>query len=131
MENKVGRVLVVDDQTNWCKALSSILTSDGYEVMTARNFEEATILLSTQEFDLVTLDIRLVDEDAFNVQGLELLRLLKEQQHPPKVVVLTGYPEIVRDEALQTYKPDGFINKVPSGSPFDVEDFKNLIRNLL
>ncbi|HOU14415.1 MAG TPA: response regulator [Anaerolineae bacterium] len=131
MENNVGRILIVDDQTNWRKALSSILMADGYEVVSAGSFEQAIAYLSTEKFDLVTLDIRLADEDILNVQGLELLRLIKEQQQPPKVIILTGYPDIVRDEALRTYKPDGFINKVPSGSYFDIKNFRSIIQHLL
>jgi DNA-binding NtrC family response regulator len=41
-------ILVVDDQQNWRDLLVNILESDGYEVFTASNFQEAKTLLNTK-----------------------------------------------------------------------------------
>ena len=94
-------ILVVDDQENWREALTLLLDGEGYKVETAEYFEDAIHFLSKMHFDLVILDVRLVDPDVFNVQGVELLRLIKSQKNAPKVVMLTGYPESLRDGVIE------------------------------
>jgi len=130
--NKVtGHVLVVDDQVNWRKALINLLTKEGYLVNAVACFEEAVEKLSHDEFDLVVLDVRLVDRDTFNIQGLELLGLVKAREPAPKVVILTGYPESIREGVLEQYGADALVLKVPPGSKFDSKGFKEQVRKLL
>ena len=81
MSDKIkDRILVVDDQPNWRDALVILLSKEGYKVGAVTCFEEAACELSCGTFALLVLDVRLVDTDVFNVQGLELLRLAKSQR---------------------------------------------------
>jgi DNA-binding response OmpR family regulator len=125
-----GRILVVDDQDNWREALASLLTKEGHTVQTLARFEEAVEVISRDTFDLVILDVRLVDTDVFNVQGLELLRIVKAQKTAPKVIILTGYPESIRIGVLE-YGADALVLKVPLGSRFDSDSFKGQVQRLL
>lgn len=132
MSDKItGRILVVDDQANWRAALVHLLSQEGCAVITASCFEEAIKEISRQQFDLVVLDIRLTDTDIFNVQGIELLQMLKAQAPAPGVIILTGYPESIRTGILQMYRADALFHKVPPGSKFDSQDFKEKVRKLL
>jgi CheY-like chemotaxis protein len=132
MKTKItGRILVVDDQDNWRKALTSLLSGEGHTVETVACFEEAVEEISQGAFDVVVLDVRLVDTDVFNTQGLELLRLAKAQATAPGVVILTGYPESIRDGILEEYGADALIFKVPPGSRFDSKGFKEQVWKLL
>jgi CheY-like chemotaxis protein len=125
------RILVVDDQENWRQALIELLSGEGYIVESLGCFDEAARVIAAGEFDLAVLDIRLEDEDVFNVQGLELLRLAKNQEKVPKVVVLTGYPDSLRPGILEEFGADALILKVPPSSKFDTERFKEQIKDLL
>lgn len=131
MSDKQDRILVVDDQPNWRDALIILLHKEGYKVTAVTCFEEATSELSRSTFDLLVLDVRLVDVDVFNVQGLELLRLAKSKDPAPKVIMLTGYPESIREGVLDKYGADALIHKVPPGSSFNKHDFKRRVEKLI
>jgi two-component system response regulator RegX3 len=124
-------ILVVDDQENWREALTILLTEEGYKIKAAEYFEDAIRELEQKKFDLIVLDVRLVDPDIFNVQGVELLKIIKNQENAPKVVMLTGYPESVRDGILSEYGADALILKVPPNSKFDSQAFREKIQSLL
>ena len=130
-QEKIARILVVDDQLKWRNALQMILEQEGYTVMTASDFESACILLDSCDFDLVTLDVRLVDDRAFNVQGLGLLQRIKRFQPEIKVIILTGYPENIREGFLEEHKADALLLKVPEGARFDKIAFQQLVKTLL
>ena len=123
-------ILVVDDQDNWREALTSLLTQEGHTVKTLSRFDEAKKEMSQSAFDLVILDLRLVDTEVFNVQGLELLRLVKAQKTAPRVIIITGYPESLR-KSVEEYGADGLVLKVPQGSRFDIKGFKAQVQSLL
>jgi DNA-binding NtrC family response regulator len=125
-----GHILIVDDQQNWREALSSLLQGR-YVVQTASSFEEAKQAIVEFTFDVAVLDVRLVDKDVFNVEGLELLRLIREGRPSTSVVVLTGYPKSVREEIREEYGVDAFVFKVPNGGSFDSSGFRNLIQKLV
>lgn len=124
-------ILVVDDQKNWRDALVILLDKEGYTVKAVDCFEEAIEELSRGTFALLVLDVRLVDTDTFNVQGLELLREAKMQNPAPKVVILTGYPESIRNGVLEKYGADALIHKVPLGSRFSPQEFKEQVHEIL
>ena len=127
MPSQEGSILVVDDQPNWRLALSALLKSEGFAVTQARNFEDAKAILVSSVFDVAVLDVRLVDEDIFNVEGLELLGFVRANSPATRVIILTGYPEGIKREL----EADAFILKVPKGSTFDSVGFTNLIREFI
>ena len=124
-------ILIVDDQLKWRNALQIILEQAGYAVTTAADFEAAHAMLDSRFFDLITLDVRLVDSQAFNVQGLGLLQTIKSRWPKTKVIVLTGYPESIREGFLKEYEVDALVLKVPEGSRFDQNAFQQLVSKLL
>ncbi len=126
-----GRILVVDDQPNWRRALTKLLTKDGHTVATATSFEEAEAALSRDQFDVVILDVRLVDQDIMNVQGLELLQKAKAQARAPKVIMITGYPESIFPGVLARLGASALVLKVPQGATFDSPGFLKQVQELL
>ena len=125
--NILNHILVVDDQPNWRLAFKILLESEGLKVSEASGFKEAKEMLTKSAFDLVILDVRLVDDETFNVQGLELLYSIKAKTPATKVIIVTGYPESVGEKS----EADALIFKVPEGSTFDSRGFKNLIKELV
>jgi DNA-binding NtrC family response regulator len=128
---RTAHILIVDDQVKWRNALQMILEQEGYTVMTASDFESACNLLDSWDFDLVTLDVRLVDDRAYNVQGLGLLQRIKRFRPETKVIILTGYPENIHEGFLEEHKADALLLKVPEGARFDKIVFQQLVRTLL
>jgi len=122
------QVLIVDDQDNWRIALRTLIEEASVRVTEASNFADAKRLLTSTRFDLVVLDVRLVDQDEFNVEGLDLLNLIHAVSPATKTVILTGYPESIRTAPPDA---DAFVFKVPQGAHFDSRAFKKRIKELL
>ena len=75
------QILIVEDDSLLNKTLAYNLASDGYEVMAALNAKNAEAKLTTNEYDMVLLDINLPDGN-----GFELCKLIKPE-HPDTVVL--------------------------------------------
>lgn len=89
-----GRLLIVDDSSGVRDVLAIKLQREGYVVSTAENAHDALALLDGRSFDLMLLDVRLPD-----MNGLTLLRQLREQQNlldmPIIMISGLGQPEDV------------------------------------
>ncbi len=83
------QVLVVDDETTICQALSAWLTKEGYHVETASSGPEALDYQADRHFDLYLLDIKMPGMD-----GLEVLANIKEEQPDATVIMITAHGSI-------------------------------------
>jgi len=124
--NNTGRILVIDDQKNWRELLQILLEKDGFQVTTTKSFGECKDVLQKAIFDVVVLDVRLVDQDTFNVEGLALLNEIRMKSSSTKTVILTGYPDSIKTET----GADAIILKVPPEKTFDKAAFRKLILDL-
>jgi len=88
MEDRI-RVLVVDDEEVVRLGYRRVLSTDSFRVMAAGDGPEALSLMSGDRFDVVLLDLRMPGMD-----GLDVLRAIKERWPESEVVVITGYPSI-------------------------------------
>jgi DNA-binding response OmpR family regulator len=68
------RILAVDDDTTALNALRQILSTKGYEVVTATDAEEGMELLSREAFDLAILDVSLP-----GISGFEMCRRIRAE----------------------------------------------------
>jgi DNA-binding NtrC family response regulator len=83
------RTLLVEDEANMVRTLAKILERKGYAVDAATTGEEALQRLSERTYDLVITDLNMPVMD-----GLQLLREMKERQIAPATIVLTGHGTI-------------------------------------
>ncbi len=83
------KVLIVDDEINSLKVLSTAFKKDGFDPHTALNGEEATAKFTRRRYDLVLLDYRLPD-----VTGDVLLEKIKSGDPSVPVILLTAYGSI-------------------------------------
>jgi two-component system, OmpR family, copper resistance phosphate regulon response regulator CusR len=83
------RILVVEDERKIAQALSKGLESNQYSVSIAATGEEGFFLASTQEFDLMILDVMLPSRD-----GLEVLTALRQRGFSVPVLMLTSIDTI-------------------------------------
>jgi two-component system, NtrC family, nitrogen regulation response regulator NtrX len=113
------RVLVVDDERGIRESLSSILADEGYAVGTAASAEEALERASTEELEVILLDVWLP-----GIDGLEALSRLQAYPRPPAVIMISGHGTIetaVRATKLGAFD---FIEK-----PLSLEKIIVLVRN--
>src|SRR5204862_8235391 len=83
------RILVVDDEPMMSDSLRQHLVEEGYAVDTAASGAEAIDLFDGGAHHLVICDVQLPDMD-----GLTLLRHMKDAKPNSEVIVLTGYRSV-------------------------------------
>ncbi len=88
-EQKIGRVLIVDDEDGIRTQLKWGL-GDRFEVAVAANGEEARQAIQKERFEAVTLDLGLPPDPNGPSEGLRLLEELLTHDPAMKIVVLTG-----------------------------------------
>jgi len=89
-----NKILVVDDDPDILDAITMILESQGYDVVTARDGVEGLTNLKAEEPDLVVLDLMMPKMDGFAVyKELQDPRWLEYRDTP--ILILTS----VREEA--------------------------------
>jgi len=82
-------ILIVDDDPLVGRTLRAYLTDKGHEVILSTSGKEALEVLSQNQPDFILLDIRLPDID-----GLEILRQIKQKDSRASVVVMTAYDDM-------------------------------------
>jgi DNA-binding response OmpR family regulator len=129
-----NKILVVDDQPNWQEAFKSILETIGYKVDIAETLNDAILKLSSISYLLLIVDVRLDDENPFDIGGLELVARTKsifKNKKKPKVIAVTGFPnEVYENLLLKKLKVDCFMYKSPSAG-FNVSHFKQKVDHLI
>ena len=84
-ENPRIKVLVAEDEANLGVILDGFLTGRGYSVTTVRDGRAALNALRTESFDVALLDIVMPEMD-----GLEVLRQIRDEPTPPEIIIITG-----------------------------------------
>ncbi|MDA8340139.1 MAG: sigma-54 dependent transcriptional regulator [Nitrospiraceae bacterium] len=82
----MSKILVVDDQKTVCYSLHRFLQSEGYNVHTATSGEDALSVLNDVKPDLVIMDVRMPEMD-----GLEVLKKIKESHPKVQVIMMTAF----------------------------------------
>ena len=91
-----NRVLIIADDEEMCMELKEILVNEGYEVCVSLDGLSGTELVEKEKFELVILDLKLPE-----LNGYEVLKLVKRSLHSPKVIILSGRPlgkRVVHDQ---------------------------------
>jgi DNA-binding NtrC family response regulator len=96
-----AHILVIDDETVICNGCKLVLTERGHAVEAVHDGQSGLESLRRSSFDLVLLDMKLPDLD-----GMELLVIIRRQHPKVSVVVMTGYssvPDAVRAMKLGAF----------------------------
>ena len=107
-----ARILVVDDEKGMCEFLHYLLEGEGYEVDVAHSGDQALAKVEGTAFDLILADIKMP-----GIDGLEMLRHIREADEETVVIVMTGYSSL--ESAIKAIKYDAsdYLTK-----PFDDPD---------
>jgi two-component system response regulator HydG len=85
----MAKILVVDDQRNMRTTLAMMLRGSGYDVDEAGDGTKGAELGATGAYDVVLTDLRMG-----TVDGIEVLRIIKQKMPMTEVVVMTAYGTI-------------------------------------
>jgi two-component system response regulator AtoC len=112
-------VLVADDEALIRQSLRSVLSQEGFTVTSATSGAEAWRLFQAERPDVVLLDLVLGDVD-----GLEVLRRIKQEGPETKVLILSAHGTIERAVTAMKLGAYEFLRK-----PFELEEILAAVRN--
>lgn len=98
---KSVKILVVDDEPVVCKGCRLALSDDNHVVETCMTGREGMDLIREGDYDLILLDMKLPD-----IEGMEILRTIRETKPGIIVIVMTGYSTV--QNAVEAMKLGAF-----------------------
>ena len=114
------RLLVIEDERDLCEDIAKKLRLSGYEADTCVDGEAALELLAVERYDLVLLDLNLP-----KVDGMTVLRTLREHDQETSVLILSARSEISdKVDGLDAGAND-YLSK-----PFHLEELEARVRSL-
>ena len=121
LQVKMANILVIDDDPSVRRVLVDILSGEGHNVSLASHGEEGASLLKGGEYDLVFTDLGMP-----GLSGWEIINAVGEHREDVQVVVMTGWPEEIITQALDSDRVQGVLTK-----PFKMDRLLALIGELM
>jgi two-component system, NtrC family, response regulator PilR len=117
-----GKILIVEDYADWRELLSGMLMREGHDVQTAATLQEAGELIrANRGLDLAILDIRLVETDESNEDGMKLLAEIYNRKRFTRVIMISGHGTMEKQrKAFREFKAFDFFRK----EQFDSDEFR-------
>jgi CheY-like chemotaxis protein len=107
-----GKVLIVEDEATWRKLYQKVLEKEGYRVWTAGRLPEALDLLDRHFFHVAIVDIRLVDDQPGNQDGIEVVKRISQADEGTKAIIITAFGTIqMTRDAFKEYQVFEFMEK--------------------
>jgi two-component system NtrC family response regulator len=113
-------ILAVDDEQNLLELLITVLGKRGYKVKTALNGIEALRLLDQESFQLALLDLKMGP-----VNGVQLLKEIKDRRPIMKVIMMTAYPTSETRTQASANGASAYLTK-----PVDIQKLVDTIHSL-
>jgi len=107
------QVLLMEDESSVAEGLRMVLHEEGFDVDLAMTGQSALDSWSQKKFDLLVADLRLPDMD-----GMEVIKRVKEERPQTPVIVITGYASVPSAVEAMKRGVDDYLPK-----PFTDEEF--------
>jgi DNA-binding NtrC family response regulator len=111
--NEPKNILIVDDESEMRVALETTLKRENFQLICAEDGKQALEKMENNDFDLILTDVRMP-----KLNGLELLRAVKERSPETQVIMMTAYGTI--DNAVEAMK-EGAFDYLIKGSGFSAD----------
>ena len=115
------KILVVDDDQGMREFLDIVLSREGFQVITAADGKEAFSLCRKNDFDLAITDLKMP-----KIDGIALLKKIKETSPQTPVIVITGYAS---GETAISAMQEGAYDYLEKN--FDVDELVTTVRDAL
>jgi two-component system, response regulator, stage 0 sporulation protein F len=113
-----AKLLIVDDQYGIRILLNEVFQKEGYRTYQAANGFQAIDIVLQDRPDLVILDMKIPGMD-----GIEILKRIKEIDSTIKVILMTAYGEL---DMIQEAKQLGALSHF--AKPFDIDEIKRVVK---
>lgn len=121
LQPAIRQILIIDDEQMLCESLKDILQEEGYNVRTAANALSGLSEIERDPPDLIISDIRLPD-----INGLELLKRVKQEYPNVEIIIMTAYCEA---ESYLEAKEKGAFEYITK--PINIPILKMMISQIL
>lgn len=118
--DRVHTIVVIDDEDEICRALTRLLTMEGYRVSAAGSGQEGLDLARRSDPTLVFVDLSLPD-----ISGWEVVQMIKKVNGQVKVVLMTGWSSRLVEAEAGEGSVDIILCK-----PFDFDDVLEAMASL-
>lgn len=118
----MARILLIDDNEQFRSVVDRMLSSAGYEVVQATQGREAMTLYRSQPFDLIIVDLIMPEKD-----GLEVIKELREEPTPPKIIAVSGGGRIEATRYLELARRMGAVQVL--GKPFTRDELLTVVKS--
>jgi CheY-like chemotaxis protein len=107
-----GKVLIVEDEATWRKLYQKVLEKEGYRAWTAGSLPAALDLLDRHFFHVAIVDIRLVDSQPGNQDGIEVVKRISQTDEGTQAIIITAFGTIqMTRDAFKEYQVFEFMEK--------------------
>jgi len=115
------KILIVDDQYGIRVLLDEVFRKEGYTTFQAANGVQALTIAQNEDPDLVILDMKIPGMD-----GLEILKRIKNLNQDIQVIMITAYGELdLIQEAMRLGALTHFTK------PFDIDELRRRVEDYL
>ena len=124
-----GKVLIVDDYADWREMLQGLIKREGHRVETVGTKEAALAYIDeNKDLDLVILDIRLIETEENNEDGMRLLAEIRKRYSFTRVIMVTGYGTMeTQRKAFKEFQAFDFFSK----AQFDSDEFRHAFQDAI
>ncbi|MEW6517118.1 MAG: sigma-54 dependent transcriptional regulator [candidate division FCPU426 bacterium] len=120
-QSAAATILIVDDEPEICWIVKKALSEEGYDVSTAFTGEQGLETAGSQRPDLIFLDLKLPGMD-----GLEVLRQLKDRQRDQPVVILSAFDDLNAAVRAMKFGAYDYLSK-----PLNLDELRITVKNAL
>ena len=113
------KVLIIDDEIVFSGNMVKLLNTRGYQASAVNGGEEGIRVLEKEAFDVVILDLKMP-----GMNGIEVLKKIKELNIQAQVILLTGHGCV--DTAMEAVRLGAF-DYLPK--PCEVKELSEMIEN--
>lgn len=113
-------ILIVDDEENMLYSLNRLLRKR-YEVVSSRSAKEAISRMKEQQIDLVITDLMMPE-----MNGIELVRHIREMNPEIGIIMITGYGDIDSYLEVMSFGAFEYITK-----PYNDETLLSVIEKII
>lgn len=113
------QILVVDDENGPQEVVRIALASRGFQVKIAKNGHQACQMFDAEHYDLVLTDLKMP-----GMNGIELLKQIRERSPETIVIFMTGYASL--NSAIEAVREGAYDYLT---KPFQIEELYIVVKN--
>lgn len=106
MDEKKTKILIADDEADFCQLLTFWLESRGYPVIRASNGEEAVEAARKENPDIILMDLRMPVSD-----GVEAIKKIRQFNEDIPIIIVSAYVDDPRAKEAMVYGISGVFYK--------------------